>query len=399
MRITFVIDRFSPKPGGVQTVVTELANKLSVTHDVVVAIPERTPRRGPQDTLEETGRAWKMLIHRPRHGARLLSAPSRYVALPVLRRYGHGRAGIPAARLFGAIGGRSLAFALPHQPDIVHAFTADVTAHLALGLGGAVGAPVVCTGFPHPGQYGDGPVDSAAYRRADGVVALTSHDRAVYIGLGVVPDRITVIPPPSNDLGTSGRTAARERLRIFGPLAVFAGVRRDYKGADILHAAAPAIGARVEDATVAFVGPGPALSALPGITIRDTGEVDASTMADWIRAADVLVLPSLYESCSIVVLEAWSAGVPVVTSDIPALKHLVDVSGAGVTVPRHPDPLAAAVADLLHDDTRREALGRSGRAFWQTHCALETIVAAHEELYARLGSGQYKGPGMARQRR
>jgi phosphatidylinositol alpha-1,6-mannosyltransferase len=396
MRITFIIDRFSPEPGGVQTVVTELANRLSATHDVVVAIPERTPRRGPQNTLEVTDRAWRILIHRPRLGARLLSAPSGYVALPVLRRYGHGRAGIPAARSFGAVGGRSLASALPHQPDVVHAFTADMTAHLALGLGAAVGAPVVCTGFPHPGQYGDGPIDSAAYRSAAGVVALTSHDRDVYLRLGVSPDRIAVIPPPSDDLGTGGREKARERLRITGPLVVFAGVRRDYKGADILYAAAPSIGARVADATIAFVGPGPALGAVPGITIRDEGEVDASTMADWIRAADVVVLPSLHEIFPIVILEAWSAGVPVVTSDIPALEHLVDVSGAGVTAPRNPAPLAAAVSDLLHDDDRRQTLGRSGRAYWQASCGLDTVAAAHEELYARLAGGQTSGK--ARQR-
>jgi len=396
MWITFVIDRFSPEPGGVQTVVTELADRLAVTHDVVVAIPERTPRRGRQRTLEVHNKAWTIFIHRPNRGARLLSAPSGYVALPGLRRYGHTRAAVPAARIFGTVGGRSLAGALPHRPDVVHAFTPDMTAHLALGLGAAVGAPVVCTGFPHPGQYGDGPVDAVAYRSAAGVVALTAHDRDVYVRLGVTPDRIVVIPPPSDDFGASGREEARERLQITGPLAVFAGVRRDYKGADILYAAAPSIGARVADATIAFVGPGPALGAVPGIDIRDAGEVDASTMADWIRAADVVVLPSLHEIFPIVILDAWSAGVPVVTSDIPALQHLVDVSGAGVTAPRNPDSLAAAVSELLHDDARRRSLGRSGRAYWQENCDLDTIVAAHEELYARLAETQ--GSGKARQR-
>jgi len=396
MQITFVIDRFSVEPGGVQTVVTELADQLSVAHEVVVVVPERTPRRGPERTLEVTGSAWRILIHRPRLGARLLSAPSGYVALPLLRRYGHGRAAVPAARIFGVARGRSLALELPNRPDVVHTFTADMTAHLALGLGAAVGAPVVCTGFPHPGQYGDGPIDSAAYKRAAGVVALTSHDRDVYVGLGVEPDRIAVIPPPSDDLGTTGREAARERLQISGPLAVFAGVRRHYKGADVLYAAAPAIGARVENATIAFVGPGPALDAVPGIDIRDAGEVDSATMADWIRAADVVVLPSQHEIFPIVILEAWSAGVPVVTSDIPALRHLVDVSGAGVATPRNPDSLAAAVAGLLDDDTRRQTLGRSGRAYWQANCSLDTIVAAHEKLYARLADGQ--SSGKARQR-
>jgi glycosyltransferase involved in cell wall biosynthesis len=193
-----------------------------------------------------------------------------------------------------------------------------------------------------------------------------------------------VIPPPSEDLGTEEREQARRRLGITGLLVVFAGVRRDYKGADVLYAAAPSIGANVEHVTIAFVGPGEPMRPIRGVSIVDAGEVDQPTMGDWIRAADVLALPSLYEACSIVVLEAWSAGVPVVVSDIPTLACQVEASGGGVAVPRDPEQVADAIIGLLEDPERRRALGVSGRAYWEAHCPIGGIVTAHEELYARL---------------
>jgi glycosyltransferase involved in cell wall biosynthesis len=398
MEITFVIDRLPAEPGGAQKVLAELADRLAESHRLTVVVPMTTPRRTRREPVRAVDGGWGIVDYRPPGTARILSAPANYVSVPGLRRYGYTRAGLPAALLYGRVAGRALAADLPRRPELVHAFTADMTAHLALGLGKAADAPVVCTGFPHPGHYGDGPVDSSAYRRADGVVALTGHDRAVYERLGVPDERIAVIPPPSDDLGMNGRDAARRRLGIDGPLVLFAGVRRDYKGASILHQAVPSIAPRIGNLTVAFVGPGAPLRPVSGATIRDAGEVDAETMRDWIRAADVLVLPSQYEIFPVVVLEAWSAGVPAVLSDVPALRYLVEVSGGGVAIRRTPDAVAAAVIELLGDEALRNEVGASGRQYWEAHCTMESILNGHEDLYTRLVHAHGVTSGNARQR-
>jgi glycosyltransferase involved in cell wall biosynthesis len=379
-------------------VLIDLADGLSVFHRVTAVVPRKTPRGARQDELRKLGGAWEVLDYVPSRVARLISTPADDVSLPLLRRYAHGRAGIPAARLFGSVVGRSLAADLPKRPDVVHAFTADMTAHLALGLGHAARSPVVLTGFPHPGQYGNGPIDASAYRAADGIVALTEHDRDVYRQLGAPRGRVFVIPPPSDDLGVGGKGGARERLGIQGRLVLFVGVRREYKGARILHDAAPRIAARVDDVTVAFVGPGDPIPPVEGARIQDVGEVDSETMHDWIRAADVLVLPSLHEIFPLVVLEAWSAGVPVVLSDIPPLLHLIRVSGGGVAVPRRTEAVAEGVVELLNDGPRRTELGDAGRRYWQEHCAPETIITAYHELYARLTAAHGGGSGNVRHR-
>jgi glycosyltransferase involved in cell wall biosynthesis len=68
-------------------------------------------------------------------------------------------------------------------------------------------------------------------------------------------------------------------------------------------------------------------------------------------------LPSAYESFGLVIAEAWSAGTPVVTSDVPVLAERVAESGGGVTAAREPAALASALAGLLADRP-----GRAGSA-------------------------------------
>lgn len=81
----------------------------------------------------------------------------------------------------------------------------------------------------------------------------------------------------------------------------------------------------------------------------------------WLRAAEVFVLPSEWEARALVVQEAMAAGTPVVASDVGGLHDLV--LGSGLLVPPgDPDAIASATGRVLADPALREELAARGRA-------------------------------------
>lgn len=399
VNVLLLVQELPAEPGGVRTLVLGVADLLAEPHDVCVAVVSATPRRVMPDDLDprvlarldgrsKPGGGWTAIRPRLSRLERILVAPLSLLRWPVVRRFAYGRLAQAPVGLFASVAARAVERSLPGEgrwkPDVIHVFTADVTGHVARSLGRRLGRPVVVSGAVHPGQYGDGPIDSALYRGAAAVVAISDAEAAVYRRLGVEDDRLEVIPPASRDLGTDGREAARARLGIDGRVVLFAGARRPYKGADLLLAAAPEVAAAVGPVSFVFAGPGPSVGAWPAESdarIVDCGTVSDEEMADWTRAADVTVMPSQFEACSIVVLEAWSAAVPAVVSDIDTLRRQVERSGGGLAVPRDPHSIAAALVELLRDDEQRSELGRNGRCFWERNCSEPVRMTAYLSLY------------------
>ena len=91
------------------------------------------------------------------------------------------------------------------------------------------------------------------------------------------------------------------------------------------------------------------------------GFVDDLARSDLLAGASVFAYPSRYEGFGLPPLEAMSAGVPVVTTRTGALPSVLGDSAAFVE-PGDRDGLATALADVLDDTSRRDALVASGRA-------------------------------------
>jgi glycosyltransferase involved in cell wall biosynthesis len=124
---------------------------------------------------------------------------------------------------------------------------------------------------------------------------------------------------------------------------------------------------------------------------RELREPEALGIADWVRRpgwveqeelagvyamADALLLPSLFESCGLPVLEAMAAGTPVVTADRYGTKELAE--GAAVLVdPESVDGIAEGIRRVLDDQALRARLIEAGRersqAFQWSRCASETL--------------------------
>ena len=93
------------------------------------------------------------------------------------------------------------------------------------------------------------------------------------------------------------------------------------------------------------------------------GEVDAPTLARHYDAADVFVLPTLYEGYGMAVAEALACGLPVVSTNTGAIAELVGDDAGIVVPPGDVNALALALAELLDDAAGgvRETLAQGAR--------------------------------------
>jgi len=112
--------------------------------------------------------------------------------------------------------------------------------------------------------------------------------------------------------------------------------------------------------------------------------VDRPRKIALLHEMDVLSVPATYgESFGLYVLEANAAGVPVVQPDHAAFGEVIGATGGGMLydpAPERADALPRALAALLRDDAKRQAVGEAGRAavrerFTADHMARNTLAA------------------------
>lgn len=125
--------------------------------------------------------------------------------------------------------------------------------------------------------------------------------------------------------------------------------------------------------------------------IRHLGHVSDQDKFDAIAAADALVMPSHYESLSMVVLEAWALGRPVlVNARCDVLLGQCLRSNAGLY---YEDSIefAAALERILSDPALASSLGANGRAYYERHYAWPVIERKYLEMFARLDEENASG--------
>ncbi|HEX2112348.1 MAG TPA: glycosyltransferase [Gaiellaceae bacterium] len=394
MRILFVGRRYWPAVGGVESLMRDLAQELAARHEVrVLSLRiDDGPLHRLSDSLRpprpfEPFRDGPVSVEPLRLPVtrRALMTPLVCVVIPGLRRYAYGRARVAAAALYAhvvapLIARRAKGF------DVVHVWGGDLLAAAAVRAARLVDVPVVVMPSAHPGQWGDDPASASAYRKADRVLAHLASDAELYRRLGVPASRVVVCGACTRGLRAGEGEAIRRRFSIDGPLVTFLGVRRAHKGHDLLLDAAALVARARHDVTFAFVGPGSRLATPNGARVIDVGGADHEVRDAWVDASNLICLPSSGESFGIAVIEAWSLAKPVVVSDAPALRELVEMSGGGVTVPRDPRALSDRILDLLADPAFCDSLGRRGHACWSSRFTVASVAATLERTYAAVAS-------------
>ncbi|GAC1467046.1 MAG: glycosyltransferase [Isosphaeraceae bacterium] len=175
------------------------------------------------------------------------------------------------------------------------------------------------------------------------------------------------------------------------PLIVFAGRLMAQKGVEDLLAALDLLQHIRPNLKTLIVGAGPLKSELE--ETAHAFELDdkvkflghRADVPRLLAAADMLVLPSLYEGLPNVVLEAMRFRKPVVATSAPGTTEVVVDGETGLLVPtRNPPLLARAIRTLVDDPALGRRMGEAGRARVEAEFGVERMVERFAELYERL---------------
>lgn len=219
-------------------------------------------------------------------------------------------------------------------------------------------------------------------QRCDRILAVSEALKGRLVAEGCPAERIGVIPMGADLRGgfvPDGSPRQPAELLFVGRLV-------PGKGADILLRALPAILAGRPDATLTLVGGGPEQGKLAELArgldveawVRFMGPLPHAALPALYRRAALLVLPSREEGFGLVAAEALGCGCPVVASDLPVLRDLLEGGKAGGLF--HPGDavhLAQAVTALLADAELRQAMAERGRQQALSRCDWEAVARRH----------------------
>jgi hypothetical protein len=138
--------------------------------------------------------------------------------------------------------------------------------------------------------------------------------------------------------------------------------------------------------------------------IRHLGFLPDEDKFDAIAAAELLIMPSYYESLSMVALEAWALGRPVLANGrCEVLTGQCIRSNAGLFYETY-EEFGEALGSIAENALLAEALGMNGRVFYRRHYDWPVIERKYLDMIARLtnapaGSGIEPLPGWLARRR
>jgi glycosyltransferase involved in cell wall biosynthesis len=225
---------------------------------------------------------------------------------------------------------------------------------------------------------------------ADQVLTVSGLARDTYLAAGVPAGRVHAVTLGADlELFTPAPAAAASAGRDGkdGFLFLFCGATIRRKGFDLLLAAFDRVAGEAPAARLRVVGPrGDAAGLLDGRTgerIAVAGPVSQPALAEELRRADCLVLPSRNDSYGMVVAEALACGLPVLVSEMVGAKELVASGSNGWIVPAGD---AAVLAERMAWCVRHRETVRGMREECRRSAAAATWPAYHRRLVELLRS-------------
>ena len=199
-------------------------------------------------------------------------------------------------------------------------------------------------------------------------------------------------PEPGEDPRRTSAAAFRRRHRLYEPFVLYGGRIDPGKGCEDLLAHFSAYAASRGDAVLALMGV--KLMRIPEEPfIRFAGLLPEAERLEALQAATVVAVPSPYESLSLLALEAFAVGTPVLAnarSDV--VREHCQRSNAGLYYADR-DEFVECLTLLIGNADLREALGRNGQTYVGTNYEWDVILRKYDQLIDGVAPAR---PGHAR---
>jgi glycosyltransferase involved in cell wall biosynthesis len=180
------------------------------------------------------------------------------------------------------------------------------------------------------------------------------------------------------------------RYRVGDPQLVIVGRLVPFKGHRYLLDCMPTLLQRFQRLRLVIVGSGPLENdlrreiAARGLEASVLMEGYRPNAHDYMRASDVVLVPSVSEGFGAVFLEAFNNYRPVVAFDVPAANEIIESGASGLLVPPYDTAaMTEAISGLLRDPERRKTLAAGAQARLTSYFSRDRMARETIEFYQR----------------
>ena len=171
---------------------------------------------------------------------------------------------------------------------------------------------------------------------------------------------------------------------------LFVGRLEEQKGCKYLIHATRILKGKTQDFVIIIVGDGSQRAILDNLTEENNlgnhvtflGSVEDEKLRDLYCTSDVFILPSIWEGLPVTLLEAWAAKLPVIVTNVGAIRDIcVDERNGLIVRPKDPASIADAMLRLIEDEELRMKLAKNGAELVRREFSLERVVMSTLDLY------------------